>query len=585
MFNVIVDSDGEAWDAPPFASPYVRFGEYSTEMGMESFDPKLVESLEGAPALLMVEVGAGGPNVGVVRHGRVRNIEHRGREIVFDFEPDPEHAYLRREDVLAWAGELGIERLERYRTHWAVKDGSLPEALIELATAEVERRTVEAVAQAYADAVAEANRTAEQTLLNEIEQFPPSIEKARAMLPARIARRATPELFALLGIKSGTQETRRAADAVVRRDVGGKMLPDDWCFSVAWFLDEYGSPTERRIVDDAVGRCADVMRALAAELDTHCVEEIALALWRCARSRKLKGALRREIGALVDELERRCDPGGFWRVGSVGSTRPGVRATALATVVLQRVGDDRFQELLAGSVQWLLEQIDVETGAVPRCAGGDELDLMATTFAMEAVRRSELAAELEHVLDRGEAWILSKQTARGAWSAAQWSDDFATSVVLGYLARRSDVLPHVDGFLLMARDFFRRGEELRLEGGANNRRLAAIAVVHAVEMFLYGVFEKRQDLGLSAYRDDGMATLGPRGALAELQSALRRVGRLGDHHRLPGRDQLSSLIGRRDGIIHRAHEISERELGVGMAHARRFIERMGDDLLKLNLLE
>ena len=585
MFNLIVDSDGEAWEAPPFSSPYVRFGEYSSEAGMELFDPKLVDSLTRAPTLLMYELGSVGPNVGVVRHGRLRNIERRGQEIIFDFEPDPDNAYLRREEVLARAEDLGVKGFERYRTHWAVKDGSIPHALVDLATPEIERRTVDAVAEDYAEAVSRRERTAEQTLLNEIEQFPASIEKARALLPARIARRATPELFALLGIKRGTQEARRAVDAVVARNASGEDLPGDWCFSVAWFLDEYGTPTERLMVEEAVGRCSDALRGLATDQDTHGVEATALALWRCARSRKLTGVLRREIGALIDRLERCRDPDGFWHDGPAGSMTRSVRATALATVALQRLGNDRLQGLLAGSVQWLLEQIDARKGAVPRHPEGGELDLVAPTFTMEAVRRSELAGQLEHVLARGDEWILSEQTERGAWTATPWPDDFTTAVVLGYLARRSDVLPHVDGFLLMVREFFRRGEELALEGGVNNRRLAAIAVVHAVEMFLYGVFEIREDLGLSAYRDDGAATLGPREALAELQSALRREGRLGEHQRLPRRNQLSSLIGRRDGIIHRAHEISETELGTGVTHARRFIERMGDDLLKLNLLE
>jgi hypothetical protein len=54
---------------------------------------------------------------------------------------------------------------------------------------------------------------------------------------------------------------------------------------------------------------------------------------------------------------------------------------------------------------------------------------------------------------------------------------------------------------------------------------------------------------------------------------------------LPHRDNLSLLIGRRDGIIHRAHEISEAELDDGMRHARRFIERFAKSLLDLNLLQ
>src|SRR3546814_4053262 len=82
------------------------------------------------------------------------------------------------------------------------------------------------------------------------------------------------------------------------------------------------------------------------------------------------------------------------------------------------------------------------------------------------------------------------------------------------------------------RDFFRKAEELRLEGGANNRRLAAIATVHAVEMFLYGLFKDREDLGLSAFRENGAETLGPREAMGQLQTALRRVGELGPNQKL-----------------------------------------------------
>src|SRR3546814_5499423 len=64
---------------------------------------------------------------------------------------------------------------------------------------------------------------------------------------------------------------------------------------------------------------------------------------------------------------------------------------------------------------------------------------------------------------------------RSEWESEPYEDDFATAMVLDYLARPNDFLAQVDGFLLMARDFFRKAEELRLEGGANNRRLAAIA--------------------------------------------------------------------------------------------------------------
>jgi hypothetical protein len=200
-------------------------------------------------------------------------------------------------------------------------------------------------------------------------------------------------------------------------------------------------------------------------------------------------------------------------------------------------------------------------------------------------RRSDLADDVPHVLAAGDAWLVAGQTVLGGWLAAPWSEDFVAGMVLEYLARQSEMLPQVDGFLLMARDFFRKAEELRLEGGANNRRLAVIATVHAVEMFLYGLFEKREDLALSAFRDNGTETLGPREALRAFQDSLQRLGMLTAPQRLPHRDNLSSLVGRRDGIIHRAHEISEAELDDGLRHARRFIERYAKSLLDLNLLQ
>src|SRR3546814_13404681 len=116
----------------------------------------------------------------------------------------------------------------------------------------------------------------------------------------------------------------------------------------------------------------------------------------------------------------------------------------------------------------------------------------------------------------------------------------------------------------MARDFFRKAEELRLEGGANNRRLAAIATVHAVEMFLYGLFKDREDLGLSAFRENGAETLGPREAMGQLQTALRRVGELGPNQKLPYRDQIPGPVGHRDNHIHRLPQINPNDIHRGL---------------------
>src|SRR3546814_15862437 len=101
----------------------------------------------------------------------------------------------------------------------------------------------------------------------------------------------------------------------------------------------------------------------------------------------------------------------------------------------------------------------------------------------------------------------------------------------------------------------------------------------------YDLFKDREDHGLSAFRENGAETLGPREAMGQLQTALRRVGELGPNQKLAYRDQISGLVGHRDNIIHREHEISANDLNRGLDEARGFIERYGRSLLQIDLLQ
>ncbi|MDJ1163929.1 hypothetical protein QHI69_18705 [Burkholderia gladioli pv. gladioli] len=589
MFNLLVSGNGEMWEAPPFSLGIGRFKEYSGAEAdaIDVARPETLRHLEVVPTLLMYEVGAGGPHAGVVRHGRVRNITRRGNELAFVFEPDLQQAYLNRSQVLAFSEQLGIEQFERHRTHWSIKDGVIPPELLAMATAERAQRTVGVVGAEYVEAKRERQHAQARDLEEELESFPPTLEKALALLPTRILQRPTPELYPILGVDPRTPEGRNALVAVLDRDRNDVDLPEDWSFSLSWFLGLYGSPTEAARLEASIERCAQYMMELGNEDPEHddTIERIGYALWRCSRSQVLTGRLRREIAVLTDRLIRRQDPQGMWTEARDGRTVRAIRATALATVALQRLGDDRYHDAIRRAVAWLITQIQPETGAIPKDEGENEPDVVATTLVMEAIRRSDLGGDLAHVLAAGDAWLVAGQTVLGGWEANPWTEDFVAGLVLEYLARQSEMLAQVDGFLLMARDFFRKAEELQLEGGANNRRLAAIATVHAVEMFLYGLFERRDDLALSAFKENGTETLGPREALRALQEALQRIGVLTPPQRLPYRDNLSSLVGRRDGIIHRAHEVSEAELREGLRHARRFIDRYAKELLNLDLLQ
>jgi hypothetical protein len=589
MFNLLVSGNGEWWEAPPLTSSVDRFKEYSGDAAeaVDAARPETLRRLEDIPTLLMYEVGAGGPHARIVRYGRLRNIVRRGRDLLFDFEPDQDAAYLDQRTLLAFADQLDIEPFEQHRTHWAIKDGEIPEALLVTATAQRAERTVKVVAAEYVDSCRENAQRVVLALTDELERFPATLEKALLLLPARIVQNPTPELFPLLGIEPRTAEGRNALNAVLARNEAASDLPDDWPFSFAWFVDQYGSRTEAAQLDLTVSQCGAKLTAFgAAELEADDnLEEIAYALWRTSRSPLLSGHLRREAAMLMDRLIRRQQANGSWILRRGEQEIACVRTTALATVALQRLGDDRYHQSIRSAVAWLLGRRLQESGGVPQFADGGDPDILATTLAMEAIRRSDIAEDVRHVLEAGDAWLVAAQTPLGGWNAAPFSEDFVTSLVLDYFARRSEILTQVDGFLLMARDFCRKAGELQLEGGANNRRLAAIAIVHAVEMFLYGVFDRREDLALSGFKENGTETLGPREALRVLQDALQRTGVLTAPQRLPHRDNLSSLIGRRDGIIHRAHEISEAELDAGIRQARRFITRFGRELLNLDLLQ
>ncbi|MER8482444.1 hypothetical protein [Mesorhizobium sp. M1322] len=151
------------------------------------------------------------------------------------------------------------------------------------------QRTVAVVAAEYVEARREGRRREAAELAEELEDFPPSLEKALSLVPARILQQPTPELYPILGIEPRTPEGRNAVVAVVARDHNGQDLPADWSYSLAWFLDLYGSATEAGRLDGALAECATHMIALGTGEGEAAapVEDIGYALWRCSRSPKL----------------------------------------------------------------------------------------------------------------------------------------------------------------------------------------------------------------------------------------------------------------------------------------------------------
>lgn len=127
MFSLIIYGDGEMWSEPqPWSIDSSRFLEYSCEEAVERFKGrKNLEVLEQLPTIVTGEWGANASQV--VRIGFVRNVTSTGREIRFSFE---EQSHTTDDLLDECQKELQLHDWESSRSHWAVKNGDLPQRFV-----------------------------------------------------------------------------------------------------------------------------------------------------------------------------------------------------------------------------------------------------------------------------------------------------------------------------------------------------------------------------------------------------------------------------------------------------------------------
>lgn len=85
--------------------------------------PRLSRRSNGPRPLLAYEYGAAGDNAQIVRVGQIHDTRLGAQDVRFRFV---ETGRILRSDVEDFAGLLDLRRNELCRTHWAVKDGSVP---------------------------------------------------------------------------------------------------------------------------------------------------------------------------------------------------------------------------------------------------------------------------------------------------------------------------------------------------------------------------------------------------------------------------------------------------------------------------
>lgn len=132
MYNLIVSGNHESWDGKPFelerGSRILR--EYTSEILTERFgklDQPAEQALRGFPSLFAYEYGVDKP----AHLGWITGIRHLGQSVRVEYQIDPILPAIPPNELNGLRSELDIEKLELYRTHWALKDVDLLAVLTE----------------------------------------------------------------------------------------------------------------------------------------------------------------------------------------------------------------------------------------------------------------------------------------------------------------------------------------------------------------------------------------------------------------------------------------------------------------------
>lgn len=316
--------------------------------------------------------------------------------------------------------------------------------------------------------------------------------------------------------------------------------------------------------------------------------EVALLLWACSVGRSLATELVPEIQQLLPLVKARQQHDGAWTHSLWDKSRrqpasiPSALTTALFVLAFHVLGDDRYSDSIERGRRWLLTNVRPDGGWFQHSWHAEfnfdsAPDPFSTLIVLEALQRTNDGEDLTAAVASSETWLIHSQDNLGSWDSDIASREFIAYLFVRYLEMkgRREV---VHGYLRMAKDFLLRAETISIGAGQNGRREAMILTAHALEMFLYGVFQ-HPDVDLDFYRSNGRETVGLREALATFERHLRESGVLDATKPVFHRTGIMDIAGRRDEVIHRAGDVDERSLRIGLGKAREFMSRYSEQLL------
>jgi hypothetical protein len=155
VYSLVVTAREGEWEEPQFALNVNRFLEHTDESlkaRFQALDHTAIALLKRLPTVFAYEHGVDGP----ARVGWITELRVRQKEIRASFAFDEAVAPLRTEDIEAHPWEFDVNSYETYRTHWAVKDIDLFEALAEAGLGAVAPRDPGLPVPPYASETADA---------------------------------------------------------------------------------------------------------------------------------------------------------------------------------------------------------------------------------------------------------------------------------------------------------------------------------------------------------------------------------------------------------------------------------------------
>ncbi|MBN3966500.1 nucleotide-binding protein [Pseudomonas gregormendelii] len=129
MFNLLISASRDSWDSGTYelekGRAIVEYTDVEISERYKDFDENAIQELKSFPCIFAIENEAAESRVGYIT-----NIHSEVSTVTIEFKFDEKIPPLKRGAIEDLREEIGLGKLELYRTHWAVKDEQLFELLL-----------------------------------------------------------------------------------------------------------------------------------------------------------------------------------------------------------------------------------------------------------------------------------------------------------------------------------------------------------------------------------------------------------------------------------------------------------------------